>query len=93
MNLIGNWQKTTVSECGKKYPAAIQFKPNGLYEAQGDPKAAVHPTWDVGTFTQQHDTVSLSTSNDAVIDYQASEEADTLTFRDPEGCTVAYRRL
>jgi hypothetical protein len=93
MNLTGHWQKSTHSTCSTKYPATIEFKANGLYTAQGDSKAQVQPVWDVGKFIINQDTVRISTYTDAVVPYKASLDADTLTLQDPEGCTVAYRRL
>ncbi|UOQ68376.1 hypothetical protein [Hymenobacter volaticus] len=93
MNLTGHWQKSTDSTCSTKYPATIEFKPNGLYMAQGDAQAQVQPVWDVGNFTVNQDTVQISTYTDAVVAYKASLDADTLTLQDPEGCTVAYQRL
>ena len=93
MNLTGHWQKSTDSTCSTKYPATIEFKANGLYTAQGDAQAQVHPVWDVGKFIVNQDTVRISTYTDAVVAYKASLDTDILTFQDPEGCTVAYRRL
>lgn len=93
MNVLGRWKKITNSACSGLYPSVIDFKPNGLYSTESDPQTPIHPIWDVGTFSQSTNQVSLSTSNDAVIAYKASQANEQLTFQAPDGCVVTYKRL
>jgi hypothetical protein len=92
MNVLGRWKKITNSACSGQYPAVIDFKTNGLYSAEGDPQNPVHPIWDVGTFSLGPDEVSLSTANDAIIAYKATQANGQLTFQAPDGCVVVYKR-
>lgn len=93
MNLTGRWQKMTTTDCSTQYPAVIEFKENGLYSTESVPQAVVHPVWDVGTYVVENDTIRLSTSNDAVIPYRATQADRTLTLNDPQGCTITYQKL
>jgi hypothetical protein len=52
-----------------------------------------HPVWEIGSYAPAGaDGVELSTANDARIRYGVSQQGDTLTFTDPQGCQVQYRR-
>lgn len=93
MNIIGQWRKRSQNECGEKYPEQIEFKPNGLYQAQASNQARFHPVWDVGTFALQDSIVTLSTANDAVVRYAVEINGTTIAFTDPEGCSVQYEKM
>lgn len=82
-----------MSACSQAYPALIEFKANGLYSAESDPKAPVHPVWDVGTFAVEPGQVQLSTSNDAVITYKTAQTRKQISFQAPDGCTITYEKL
>ena len=93
MNVQGRWKKITKSACSEAYPAIIDFKSNGLYNAEADAQAKQHPLWDVGTFTVDKDQVKLATSNDAVIAYKVKQTNTQLTFEAPDGCTITYQKM
>lgn len=93
LQLVGNWEKTTVSACSQVYPDTIQFQEGKLYFGQKDPPGTF-AQWDVGTYEivgpQQ---VKISTANDAIITYEFSISNDVLAFVDPDGCEFKYRRI
>lgn len=93
MNIIGEWMKVTVNDCGEKYPSRLTFDQNGFYRGEAAPGAADHPVWDVGTYEVNINSIRMSTSNDALIDYQAKVEENKLIFKDVEGCRVEYKRV
>ncbi len=93
MNIIGQWIKVSQAECSEKYPERIEFKPNGIYQAQASARARMHPVWDAGTFEVAGNAVKLSTSNDAVISYPVKMKDETISFTDPGGCTTQYKRM
>lgn len=93
MHLLGKWAKITAAACAQKYPGTIAFKPNGLYQAEAEPDAAVHPVWDVGTFTVKQGTVALSTATDAVIAYSFLIKGNTLIIKDGEGCEIRFQAV
>ncbi|WP_080237060.1 hypothetical protein [Spirosoma rigui] len=93
MNVLGRWQKISDSTCSGQYPAVIDFKPDGLYSTESDPRSPVHPIWDVGTFSVDSNQVHLSTANDAIVAYKTTQAREQLTFQAPDGCVIAYRRL
>lgn len=93
---LGTWVKVTRNECGEKYPEQIQFTERGLYfdKSEETAESRYHTVWDVGRFELNDSRhVKLSTSNDAEIVYGFSATPDTLTFKDPDGCEFAYRRV
>ena len=88
----GSWEKVSRSACAERYPGAIEFRETGSYVGRSEP-AGMFTFWDVGTFEVVDDAhVRISTANDAIISYEFSVRDETLTFRDPEGCEVQYRR-
>jgi hypothetical protein len=91
--LIGDWEKTTISLCSQAYPDRIRFQPNGLYFGQKDPPGTFS-VWDVGKYMVINEKqVSISTANDANVTYESSIFDDVLTFIDPESCEFQYRRV
>jgi hypothetical protein len=92
MNIIGHWTKLNVDDCGKKYPDKIEFRKNGIYQAEASEKATMHPVWDAGTFELKNNAVKISTSNDAVINYTIAAQGETISFQDPDGCVVKYKK-
>lgn len=94
-SFLGTWEKVTHDECGEKYPEQIQFVERGLYFGKSEETAEsrYHTVWDVGRFELKDARhVKLSTSNDAEIVYGFSATHDALTFKDPDGCEITYRR-
>jgi len=93
LQLIGHWEKTSLTPCGQTYPDRLEFQAGGLYFAHNEPPGRF-TEWDVGTYevagAQQ---VKVSTANDAVIAYKASLKADLLTFTAPDGCEFSYRKV
>lgn len=92
MTLTGIWTRQTQSDCAGRYPAQIEFKANNLYEAQADANATLHPVWDVGTWSAEGNQLKVSTSTDARVTYTASLKDNVLTIKDPDGCTLEYRK-
>lgn len=90
--LVGSWRKVQGSAGAEHYPAFLRFEPNGLY--RGEPEPPVQFTkWDLGTWRiSSPGKVSISTANDAVIEYGFDGSGEQLSFIDPEGCRFAYRR-
>ena len=76
----------------QRYPARVRFDAGGHYVGSSEPPGEF-TWWDVGTWEQkQPGRVSISTANDAVIEYRVKVEARELTFTDPEGNSITYRR-
>lgn len=93
MELIGRWRKVTPERCAQAYPDSVELRPDGTYSGAMDPGSRYHPRWDVGTWAEAGtDAVRMSTANDARVIYGVSWNGDTLTFTDPQGCRVQYRR-
>ena len=92
MNLTGNWIKISGKECTEKYPHRLSFEHNGLYRGEASSSAREHPVWDVGTYEVDVNSIRMSTSNDAVIDYQVKLEGTKLSIKDANGCTIEYKR-
>jgi hypothetical protein len=91
--LIGNWEKITISTCSRVYPKVIEFRENGLFSGVGT-KPGNAPGWDVGTWEVVSSTeVKISTMNDAIITYEFSLEDDILTFVDADKCEFQYRKV
>ena len=93
MVITGTWKKTSKNDCGEKYPATIEFKQGGLFEAQAAENATIHPLWDVGTYKIAKTKINISTSNDAIISYDFTLQEKTLTIKDPEGCSIKFQRI
>jgi hypothetical protein len=93
MNIVGNWTKVKGNACSEKYPDEIEFKHNGIYQAQAANETTMHPVWDAGTFELNGNSINISTSNDAVIKYAVEMDNETASFNDPDGCTIKYKRL
>ena len=90
---VGNWEKITQSTCSQVYPDTIRFQPDGLYHGYTDPPGS-YTHWDVGSFEiVDQKQVKISIANDAKITYEFSIINDVITFRDPDGCEYAYRRV
>lgn len=93
MELSGHWHKVTGDRCAEPYPDELELRPGGTYRGAKAPGSRSHPLWDVGTYAAEGEgTVRISTANDARIAYGVTLEGDTLTFTDPQGCRVQYRR-
>lgn len=91
--LVGNWEKITVSACSQVYPDSIQFQKGGLYYGQKEPPGTF-TQWDVGTYVvvdPKH--IKISTANDAIVTYKFSILNDVLTFVDPDKCDFQYRSV
>jgi hypothetical protein len=91
-SIVGIWKKISKTECGVQYPDILEFKINGIYYGQTSADTTLHPVWDVGTFQLKEQSISMSTSNDAVIDYEIILEDKDLRFTDPDGCIIKYCR-
>ena len=90
--MIGSWRKVGSPACAASYPAVVNFEGNGLYRGEPEPPAQF-TTWDVGTWRMEEaGRVSISTANDAVVEYSLDASADELSFTDPDGCRFTYRR-
>src|SRR5215218_2433694 len=92
MNILGNWTKLKGSNCSEKYPDRIEFKKNGIYQGEASDEATMHPVWDAGTFELKGNAISISTSNDAVINYAIVMDNEIVSFNDPDGCVIKYKR-
>jgi hypothetical protein len=93
MELVGHWRKVTEDRCAQSYPDALELRPDGTYRGAMDPASPRHPLWDVGSYAPEgKDAVRISTANDARIRYTVTDQGDTLTFTDPSGCRIQYRR-
>jgi len=92
MNIVGKWEKATNTECSDRYPERIEFKANGIYYGKTSSNSEFHPIWDVGSFHWKGEFLSMSTSNDAVIDYKVLLKDDILSFQDMDGCRVEYKK-
>ena len=93
MEIIGTWKKTSKNDCGGKYPATIEFKQNGLYQAEAAENATIHPVWDTGTYKIVKTKINISTSNDAIVAYEFTLQEKALFIKDPEGCSIKFQRV
>jgi hypothetical protein len=92
LQIVGDWEKATGSNCSEKYPDRIQFQEGGLYFAQNDPPGRF-TIWDVGTYeVVGQKAIKISLANDAIIPYEFSVSVELLTFRDSDGCEFEYRK-
>ena len=90
--LVGSWRKADGPACAGRYPMRLQFAANGLYRGEPEPPAQF-TMWDVGTWRiNAPGKVSISTANDAIIEYAFDGSGDVLRFTDPDGCRFGYRR-
>lgn len=90
--LLGAWERTSEAECAAGYAARLHFQHNGLYFGSSEPAGAF--TWgDGGTWRViAPGQLALSTANDAVVTYAYRFDNQQLTFIDPAGCRLSYRR-
>jgi hypothetical protein len=89
---IGVWIKTTETSCSRVYPTQIEFRENELYSATGSQPGPT-PGWDVGTWhIKKPSQANISTANDAIITYQFHLQENTITFVDPAGCKITYKK-
>lgn len=92
VQLKGVWHKMSRSQCSEQYPDRLDIREGGLYFGQKDP-AGSFTQWDAGTWeVAGPEQVKLSTANDAVLTYNFLLAGDLLTFIDPQGCEIQYRR-
>jgi hypothetical protein len=92
VQLRGVWHKTSRSQCAEQYPDRLDIREGGLYFGQKDP-AGSFTQWDAGTWeVAGPEQVKMSTANDAVLSYNFLLAGDVLTFTDPQGCEIQYRR-
>lgn len=91
--LVGRWLKDRGDPCASSYPDELDLRRDGNYVGRMLPGSDVHPIWDVGTFEIRGATVTISTANDAMIDYAFRREGDRLVLTDPAGCRFGYRRV
>lgn len=91
--LVGPWRKRSASNTAVPYPDEITFAANGLYRGTKGDTGADFTTWDAGrAHVLSASKIKLSTATDKEIVYVFTLAGDTLTFTDPDGGTVEYRR-
>lgn len=92
--LSGHWQKTQAGKEAVPYPDKIEISPDGSYRGQRGPEGSDFTIWDVGEYEiVAPGQVRLSTATDRKITYSYSTESGELTFTDPGGEQIRYRRV
>lgn len=90
--LTGAWTKISKERCAELYPDQLEFGSGGLYF--GRKEGGGFSQWDAGTWQLDGaDKVRISTANDAIVPYQVTASGDMITFKDPKGCRIQYRRV
>jgi hypothetical protein len=93
MTLVGKWQKRSTTECSKTYPDNVEFFERGTYVGQKQSRGSF-TLWDAGEYqVLSANQVKISIATDAIKTYQYSIARDVLTFVDPDGCELQYRRV
>ncbi len=91
--LVGYWEKTTVSRCSRVYPEHIDFRKNGRYLAHNSPESP-QIIWDVGRYqVEGPGQLRVSLANDASELYGFSLSDDVLTLVDSKNCDFSYRKV
>jgi hypothetical protein len=89
--LTGAWTKISKERCAEQYPDQLEFGSGGLYFGRKD--GGGFTQWDAGTWQfDGAEQVKISTANDAIVPYTVNFSGEVLSFTDPEGCTIRYRR-
>jgi len=91
--LVGYWEKTSVSRCSQVYPEHIDFRKNGRYLAQNSPESP-QIVWNVGSYQVEGlGQLRAALANDASELYRFSLSNDVLTLVDSTNCEVSYRKV
>lgn len=91
--LTGRWVRETNDQCAARYPAAVTFAAGTTFRAtRGADQGMV--VWDTGIYRLEDDdqTLVVSTWTDELVSYPVRIEGDTMSFVDPDGCGLTYRR-
>ena len=93
VQLVGYWEKTSVSRCSQVYPEHIDFRKNGCYLAQNSPESP-QIVWNVGSYQVEGlGQLRATLVNDASELYRFSLSNDVLTLVDSTNCKVSYRKV
>ncbi len=91
--LVGYWEKTTVSDCSQIYPDRIEFRNNGLYFAHNNPNNPMI-IWDVGKYRIESSVqIRITLVNDASELYRFSIANNILTLIDSKDCEFEYHKV
>ncbi len=89
--LLGKWNR----EFGRDatmYPEELEFREH-TYRGRNLRDRLNVPYWDAGGYqVLEGNRIRISTANDAQIVYEFRIDGDLLTFSDPSGKTIQYRR-
>jgi hypothetical protein len=92
-DLTGRWVKSGGGPAKVPYPDDIEFHPDGSYRGSRGLGGGDFTIWDVGEYRiVEPGRVRISTATDRRIVYEYGRQADELTFTDPDGVSIVYRR-
>jgi len=93
MRITGTWKKVSSKPCDQSYPEEVEFSERPRYRAKKGPGQGFI-TWDAGEYeVLGNKQVKISTATDAQVLYNVTLLDDSLTFTDPDGCEIEYRRV
>lgn len=92
-NLAGRWRKLAQDPDALPYPDEIEFSEDGLYEASRGEKGYGFSIWDAGDYRiVDPGRARISTAHDKKVTYDYDLQDDEVTFVDPQGKKVSYKR-
>jgi hypothetical protein len=91
-SLTGYWRKITEESCSSRYPAKLEFRAGGVYDAPEGPETGAY--WHGGDWMITEDgRIVIQAANDAMVPYHVVEISGAqLTLEDNDGCRFTYRR-
>ena len=91
-SLTGYWRKITKESCSSRYPATLEFRAGGVYDAPDGPETGAY--WHGGDWMIAEDgRIVIQAANDVMASYRVVEISDVqLTLEDSDGCRLTYRR-
>jgi hypothetical protein len=91
--LVGCWRKLAQDPGAMPYPDEIEFSEDGLYETSRRGRGYGFSIWDAGDYSViDPGRARISTAHDKKVIYDYDLQDDELTFVDPQGKKVSYKR-
>lgn len=91
-SLTGYWRKITEDGGSSRYPAKLELRAGGVYEAPGGPETGAY--WHGGDWMIAQDgRIVIQVANDAMVPYKIIEFTGAqLTLEDDDGSQFTYQR-
>ena len=88
--LVGIWRRP---ESADQYPDELEIRPDGIYFGKKGGAKRSFTLWDAGKLeVTGADQVCISTANDARITYHVELRGNEVTFRDPGGISIHFKK-